>query len=369
MNIAIISMTDESMGCIKRLSNNIQQIVVIEKDHKKWTENGNDITICSLDKALHGYQMHEIEYFLIPALKRGNVFHSMYLPLHEEQIPDEAILYIPYDIVYGSGVIDLRNLHPFIERNELDRLELHIIDKCNLKCANCSMFAALVDDESSIDFKRTKKALFRLKKVYNRIHEIDIFGGEPLLSPLLLEYCELVRMLYPSSQIYIVTNGTRIPQMSDILLKKLNALYIKFSITYYPSLDGVIEKAITKLNSHNIQFEVLPRRTFFLRLYDFYQNSTSADVHRHCPRKSLIIAMRERYLASCYVPFAFRYAAKKFNIPYSEECIIDLMNSELNAYTINKQFLLPLTCCKFCHDDRTEWKQANEFHLEDWSIL
>ena len=369
MNIAIISMTDESIGCINRISNDIRKILIIEKDYKKWNKNENGITICSLDKALQCYRMHEINYFLIPALKRGNVFHSMYLPLHEEQIPDKAILYIPYDIVYGSGLIDLRNIHPFIERNELDRLELHIIDKCNLKCANCSMFAALVDDASSIDFTQTKIGLFRLKKVYNRIHEIDIFGGEPLLSPFLLEYCELVRMLYPSSQIYIVTNGTRIPQLSDEMLKKLDAFHIQFSITYYPSLDAVIEKAISKLNRYNIKFEVLPRRTFFLRLYDFYQNSTSEDVHRHCPRKSLIIAMREQYLASCYVPFAFQHAAKKFNIPYSEEQLINLMDSKLCSSMINKKLLLPLTCCKYCHDDRTEWKQTNAFHLEDWSIL
>ena len=368
MNIAIISMTDESIGCINRISNDIRKILIIEKDYKKWNKNENGITICSLDKALQCYRMHEINYFLIPALKRGNVFHSMYLPLHEEQIPDKAILYIPYDIVYGSGLIDLRNIHPFIERNELDRLELHIIDKCNLKCANCSMFAALVDDASSIDFTQTKNGLLRLKKVYNRIHEIDIFGGEPLLSPFLLEYCELVRMLYPSSQIYIVTNGTRIPQLSDEMLKKLDAFHIQFSITYYPSLDAVIEKAISKLNRYNIKFEVLPRRTFFLRLYDFYQNSTSEDVHRHCPRKSLIIAMREQYLASCYVPFAFQHAAKKFNIPYSEEQLINQMDSKLCSSMINKKLLLPLTCCKYCHDDRTEWKQTNAFHLEDWSI-
>ena len=369
MNIAIISMTDESIGCIKRISNDIQQILIIEKDYKNWKNNEKGITICSLDKALKSYQMHEINYFLIPALKRGNVFHSMYLPLHEEQIPDKAILYIPYDIVYGSGLIDLRNLHPFIERNELDRLELHIIDKCNLKCANCSMFAALVDDESSIDFTQTKNGLLRLKKVYNRIHEIDIFGGEPLLSPLLLEYCELVRMIYPSSQIYIVTNGTRIPQLSDELLKKLKEFHIQFSITYYPSLDGVIEKAISNLNRYNIRFEVLPRRTFFLRLYNFYQNCTSEEVHRHCPRKSLIIAMREQYLASCYIPFAFQYAAKKYNIPYSEEQLINLMDSKLCSSMINKKLLLPLTCCKYCHDDRTEWRQTNGYHLEDWSIL
>ena len=65
MNIAIISMTDESIGCINRISNDIRKILIIEKDYKKWNKNENGITICSLDKALQCYRMHEINYFLI----------------------------------------------------------------------------------------------------------------------------------------------------------------------------------------------------------------------------------------------------------------------------------------------------------------
>lgn len=212
----MVSWTTETKMCISRIEKDIDISYVIEKDYRFWGKNAefDNIEIVSIDKAIKCYLNGLFEKFLIPCIINVNVINSFYLMLKTFSVKDEDILYIPFEAVYSNIQITIDDFVTFIDRKELDRLELHINDHCNLRCANCSMLAGLVDKDAFADFEVTKSSLIRLKNIFGRIHEIDIFGGEPMLSIDLIKYCKFVRKLYPQSVIFIVTNGTKILSMS-----------------------------------------------------------------------------------------------------------------------------------------------------------
>lgn len=369
MNVCLISWTAESKMCIFRFTKDINVSFVAEKNYKFWNEKYDGIRIVSFDASVISYRKHEIDKFVIPCILHGNVLSSMYLPLKNYGIPDEDILYISSTLIINNATIDPSDLSLFCDRSELDRLELHINDHCNLRCAGCSMLAGLVDKEVFCDYELTEKALIKLKKVYNRILRIDIFGGEPLLNPDLHRYCGLIRKLYPDSNIFIVTNGTLLLSMNEDLLYSIKSKYVFFSITYYPLMDDVVNKVLYFCNENNIRYEISKRRSEFLKLYDFSGQQNCKENHFLCKRRLSIIALRENFLSSCYVPFALCYANTKYGIGYTkEDALIDLLANDYSSSGIMKKFLLPLNACRFCHCDLVPWHQADEsLGLLEWS--
>ena len=371
MNVCIISWTSETKECIRRFSSDITTVSVAEKNFRVWGKQSNEsgYTITSIDAAIIAYQKHIIDKFVIPCLLKGNVLSTMYVTLKTYEIPDEDILYVPYSIIKDNGVITQNALCMFVDRRELDRLELHINDHCNLRCANCSMLAGLVQEETNADLELTKLSLLKLHEIFPHIMEIDIFGGEPLLNPQLMMYCDFLRRLFPNSTIFIVTNGIKLCSLNQNVLQCIKKNHIRLSITYYPVFDANIERAMQLFQEMDISFVILQKRVNFLNLYDFSGNQDSAEVFHLCKRRLSIIAMRENKLASCYTPFSFCYAEKVFQIGYKEDGIIDILAEKLSPREIITRFMTPMDCCRFCHCDKTEWYQINSIETteNDWS--
>lgn len=370
MNVCVISWTKESASYIKRFAEEINVNTVIEKDVSLWGKQPPKASfqIVSFDAAIIRFSENRFEKFIIPYIPKASVLHSMYVVLKQYNISDESILYIPFQIAIKDVPISVCDLCLFYDRPELDRLELHINDHCNLRCVGCSMLAGLVKEEANADYDITIQSLVRLKTVFPYIHEIDLFGGEPLLNPDILRYCETIRNLYPEAVIFIVTNGVELLSKDSHFFNCLKENYIRLSITYYPIFDTSLENALHIIEQNQIEYNVLERRTHFLNLYDFSGQQNPGKVFDACKRKLSIIALRENKLASCYTPFAFCYAEKAFKIGYKEDGIIDVLGEELSPRKIIQQFMQPLDCCRFCHCDQEYWHQAHkEYSVEDWS--
>lgn len=377
--IAVVSYTKETLRIIKRLNRRMPNIdiqYILEKDYTLWNEKpAEKIEIISMEHGIRLYKTNWIHKIIIPCIKKGSVLNSMYLPLRRQEVLEQDLLYAPYGLVYeGETEIDSSEagtmLCKFSERTELDRIEIHINDNCNLICANCSMFAGLVDSNVCADYEITRKALFSLKRIYTHICEIDIIGGEPLLNPQIEDYCILLRQLYPLAYIFIVTNGIQLPYMKREFIEIIRKNRIYLSVTYYPGYKDLIQKIRKICKEHEIRLELLPKRVQFIKLYDFSGKASSEEMFERCKRKFAIIAMRENKLAVCYAPFALPYAEEKVHIGFQEEKVIDLFEESLTNTEIMKRFSKPMDCCRFCHNDTVLWEQSTENdcnNIKTWS--
>ena len=146
----------------------------------------------------------------------------------------------------------------------IEYLEHHIVDHCNLNCAGCSHFSPLAPQwfESIDDFKRDFEVL--AKKSQQQIKTIRLMGGEPLLHPDVCEFMRIARILFPYSDIQIVTNGLLIGSRKEELLEACNKMFITVCVSQYglnlnlqELLKGFIRVRIDgKTNLYNIGLDL-----------------------------------------------------------------------------------------------------------------
>jgi cyclic pyranopterin phosphate synthase len=121
-----------------------------------------------------------------------------------------------------------RNYRVSAGRVQTRSLEAHIVDHCNLTCAECCSLSPLLPawfatpDSIADDLRKAVKvlnpAIFKL------------VGGEPLLHPQLVEVIQNVRATGIAPVISITTNGLKLGEMTDAFWQAVDAL----TISRYP---------------------------------------------------------------------------------------------------------------------------------------
>jgi uncharacterized protein len=121
----------------------------------------------------------------------------------------------------------------------LDRLVLNVSNACNLRCRYCYAGGGNYGRPQSLMKEKTAaRILDQFIRLFDEIHKIQFFGGEPLLNPDLIRFiCEDIQRRLERGEIRerprfsIVTNGTI---LSDEIIK----LFEQYEIASTISLDG-----------------------------------------------------------------------------------------------------------------------------------
>ncbi len=100
--------------------------------------------------------------------------------------------------------------------NNLEILEIHLVNHCNLNCANCNHFSPLAE-KWYIDINDFTNQLKLLVKNYPKISILRLLGGEPCLHPQVVQLCKIARQIMPIGTIIeLITNGTIIQPIKEI---------------------------------------------------------------------------------------------------------------------------------------------------------
>lgn len=183
-----------------------------------------------------------------------------------------------YDKIYNISQrckLDIKFYKNFIiNKNQLQQkysdiqsIYFHIIDNCNLLCANCSNYAPLVRHSWRDNIDNFNKLIKQLKIICPDLTYLVIGGGEPFLHPDIIKFCGVLRKYYPSSRIIINTNGLLLcnsDNINDKILPDLSILNVAIGISVYPILHdsdkNVIEKRCKK---YKVIYHFMPREHFF----------------------------------------------------------------------------------------------------------
>jgi len=125
------------------------------------------------------------------------------------------------------------------EKTILDRLVLNVSNACNLRCRYCYAGGGNYGRPRSLmEEKTAARILDQFFELFDEIHKIQFFGGEPLLNPRLIQFvCEDIQRRLEQGEIRerphfsIVTNGT-------ILSDEIIGLFKQYGIAATISLDG-----------------------------------------------------------------------------------------------------------------------------------
>ena len=375
MNVAIITWGDESRILYDLLHRNGYNIVcIIEDNNCKWDLRYKEAPIVSSGKGAVMFEAGSIEKFIVPSLDEQLNYRAEKM-ISAYGIDLDNLLYAPIETLKGELSDDekIAKICLYTERTELETMEIHAAEHCNLNCKNCSMFCGLVETCDFPCYQEFEEGIKQLKNFFPHIKKFRIIGGEPLLNPELDKYIRLIRNVYPYTDIRLISNGILVTKMSDQLIQTIIDNDVTFIVTQYISLKHSIDEINRFLSKTGIRYIVTEAVLEFQKIYNALGDSDIDENFYRCHWKGSCATMYGTKIATCYVPFVIHYLSDKFNLAIEETGKIDLMEEGLTAQEIIKRMHTPFDMCRYCapKGNWTEWERLpdkNNTTIQDWSI-
>lgn len=375
MNVAIITWGDESRILYDLLHRNGYNIVcIIEDNNCKWDLRYKETPIVSSGKGAVMFEAGSIEKFIVPSLDEQLNYRAEKM-ISAYGIDLDNLLYAPIETLKGklSDGEKIAKICLYTERTELETMEIHVAEHCNLNCKNCSMFCGLVETCDFPCYQEFEEGIKQLKNFFPHIKKFRIIGGEPLLNPELDKYICLIRNVYPYTDIRLISNGILVTKMSDQLIQTIIDNDVTFIVTQYISLKHSIDEINRFLSKTGIRYIVTEAVLEFQKIYNALGDSDIDENFYRCHWKGSCATMYGTKIATCYVPFVIHYFSDKFNLAIEETGRIDLMEEGLTAQEIIKRMHTPFDMCRYCapKGNWTEWERLpdkNNTTIQDWSI-
>lgn len=308
-----------------------------------WGEEYNGIKVVSPFEAIKRYKNNLIDKIVLPGAKGRHY-------LNDERLNELLLFGVKKNDIWVSSIELWEQLdridRPFLKLDEytyFDYLEFHVNDHCNLNCKNCNNFSNLVHGEVFTDYNAFERDLKRFKELVEHISFVRILGGEPLLNKEVYKYVSLVRQIYPYAEIRIVTNGTLLNRIDDILvetMKKENAL---FEISAYPILYDKIDGIVENLRSKGIRYRI-----------GWIANSFKPPIIEEFgyPLKSVncnCIHLRNGKLARCPLVQYLDYYNASYGTSYDgSDALIDIYDKNLTFSELWKRINTSFKLCNSC---------------------
>ena len=224
-----------------------------------------------------------------------------------------------------------RNRHP----SYLSYLEISITEHCNLNCARCSNFSPLAKDHFA-DLDIFKQSIIKLAQISaQRIDEIRLIGGEPLLNPDIIEYFEIIRLHLPKTRLSLFTNGILLPEQSHEFYNYIETNNVRIFISDY--FDGKLKEDILiicnlfNLNDHIRFIDTAGELKEFNNIdIDIVNTHDSIINYNKCSLGRTCLHMRDDRIYICPIVAHIDHFNKHFNedLKLSTQDFIDIADLE-----------------------------------------
>ncbi|MDR1653713.1 MAG: 4Fe-4S cluster-binding domain-containing protein [Prevotellaceae bacterium] len=233
-------------------------------------------------------------------------------------------------------------------------LHLHLADHCNLNCRGCDNFSPL-SPEIFPDFQAFTNDCEQISKICgDRIDEVQLLGGEPLLNKQIIDYLNVTRKFFPKIPIKIITNGILLPKMKSEFWESARQNDIEIVVTKYP-INIDFQSLKQKVNDEKIRFsfygntEIVPKTMECVPL-DLQGNQNARDSFLRCSRANRCVAVDNGKLYTCslvpYVKYFNSFFGKNLEISQTDFLnIYEIKNMEQIVNYLCK----PLKFCRFCN--------------------
>ena len=255
------------------------------------------------------------------------------------------------------------------EYMRLPYIEFHVADHCNLNCKGCVHFSPLVKGKKFADFDMVKRDLLQLKKLVCYIDKIHILGGEPFLNEELDKYIDLVRDVYPFSEISVVTNGLLVMKMNERTEKAFKRNRATIAISSYLPVLGKIDEIIAYVKEKGIDVRCSETIYEFAYTFDCQGGHAGGAQKIHCTCPNLY----EGHLAVCppiaYLKYYNEYFGQKLD---EQDGLIDIYDDDLTYDKLIEELHKVRCICDKClfisKEDAVpmKWEQSMQRSISDY---
>jgi len=198
------------------------------------SDKGKNIDIAFFPDTYRFFSINEIGKKLIDAICKKKEFNEIKdsIEIERDLFEEYREMIKTYAVAEVSEKLDFEN-----NKKILNRVAINITNSCNLECKYCYANGGNYHtDEHIMPLEILEKTLNSFYDKFDDIRNIQLFGGEPLMSIRNIKFtCEYIRKLKKNRQITtsigLVTNGT-------LINKKFIDLVNEYNIQITVSFDG-----------------------------------------------------------------------------------------------------------------------------------
>lgn len=251
---------------------------------------------------------------------------------------------------------------PGFTGNRIHWLSVSLVDFCNFNCARCGYFSPLAKQNKFPDKNQIISDLTRMAELTkdNPLDDISLSGGEPLLSPDLIEYLTKTRELFPNISITLQTNGILIPKMSDEFFETVKKCNININISIYRQ-EEFYKDIFAKIKEKDCENHLYLSKderygcVLFNKCQLSYKCPYSSEVAwEYCAGKDVSVELKNGKLYTCatiaHIDLLNNYFGEHFEV--TEDDYIDIYKHSYNE--IMDYLKKPKPFCKYCGDDDYE---------------
>lgn len=285
-------------------------------------------------------------------------------------IPNRKLRYKVRDFfesIRANHDINLQ-LYRITPKANIDFVEIHLAEHCNLDCQCCTHFSNLAEHKFT-NIEVFEKDIKRLSELSNgEVNIIHLMGGEPLLNPNIKRFFEISRKYFDKTEIKLVTNAILLLKQKDSFWQSMKDNKITLAPTKYPiKIDWDKIKEICK--DMNIKL-------IFFNDEDIIKTSSKFPLNlegdenpewnfRNCELANSCLRLDNGKLYTCSIPANIRDFNKFFNknIPVSVNDYIDIHKAR-NYQEVLQFVAKPIPFCKYCdvknRRDGITWKTSTK---------
>lgn len=287
------------------------------------------------------------------------------------KVAPEYLIYKNMDLESHSIFDDLEEIRDI--KPEIEYLEVHASEVCNLNCRGCAHFANITDKgrDSFLEVSGFRKDILQLKTYFQSIKVFSLMGGEPLLAPSLDKYAVIIRENFPKTKIQILTNGLLIDKMSQTYIDSLRKSNVVFVITQYPPTEEKMFDITKFLYKNSLDFCIIPYkvRNFTKFIVETGDEDPQKSFQNCLCKYRPFLESGKMYI--CPLSVLIKRYNRKFDmeINTNDNNYIDLYDFPGSGWDIIKKLKQPSNMCRWCAPGKGElfqWKIGGESVKEDW---
>lgn len=256
----------------------------------------------------------------------------------------------------------------------IPRVEVNLIDGCNLNCKACAHFSSIYSADSIYPLREYECALDRLRKI-GQVVRIRLLGGEPFLLRNLDQYVLATRERLAETDIEIVTNGLLFERVSDKVFMAIRESEANVSISLYPPTSMRLQSIKKRLNDEHIRYSVSDQV-----IERFHRNLTMEPLHdgrrssKTCMQAGCMF-LRNGYIYKCPTAGCIEDYYDKYGIVDDRPEItrIDLFTKDDSEIymSMKKMAIDTIPLCSYCVEipEMISWEVKPRPEKQDWLYM
>ena len=156
--------------------------------------------------------------------------------------------------------------------------------------------------------------------------------------------------------------------MSHRLIQSILNAYCILDISLYPPVSAKQEEIVDFLHLHGIEYHLMPVFQFYKR-FSLEARYSAKKAFQYCSTATCH-TLWQGMLAPCIVPFSAEVLNRRFHTEIPISGWIQLYDSELTGWEINRRLKLPFDLCRHCNPVKTwfSWDCGSLPILDDWLV-